>query len=1410
MDKRSSPRYAISLDALVHPARGRSWLCSIKDFCTAGMLLTEQESTRVRRTAPVGVPGEKVGIHFSLPTAQGEEHIRLEGRIVRVEQEGLGISFSEGIDADVMTQLLEYSKQSPLARSARKAGPAKAAPARKKPGVSQEKLTEEKTAVKSRTPASQTDPGITRRNGRVSPDLTDSSAQSGRGNLDLNGIPMFPSKKRSEAEASSRPVSKTRQSQDSEKPTAAKAIEPAGDISVADAQHIIAECRKRTVKILAETNSVFFSYMDKELLRLAGAASNNALQSEYFAAMATLVKHKQQIDQKITREVLDQIDNPRAVDDVLSNRQVLESERRQEHESRRIRISLVNADEFEDWLSVANIISHSETYFERYLVAIQSRLGMLVDSWAHNEVNPFCPEVLTRAFDDAFRHIGFTKEVREKIYIAYETEAVPLFRHYYISITKLLEDSGLFPDLDEHYFTSGPIKIPDVTSQAETQQTPEAEDFEEEAEPEQYLLDDELAGPRQPVRRHPHPGFQPLRDARRGERRSTVGDMGSVLRNLYSTVRTLIHPEDRFDSASEEDQFTLEEVQKVLAELQSLSKVGTNRLPIREQIHLRMEQQGSSGHLSPMDSQNLEVVENLVADIKQDSLVSNSAKNWIRQLEITLGRVATENPDFLDVDHPHAAVEVINQLALLGASGSGSIRRNVDNVVQRIVENYDGRADTFGVAIKDLAPLVERQARAFKGNVRRAATVSEGQQTLINSQRAVIEELDRRFSGRQVPEILLKLLMPGWRNLLVNTHLRQGEKSADWRRNLHVLEQLFLHLDKNADPTQSQAYMEPELLLQQIEAGLNAIAYEPGQRAPLMSALKEILAEGADISGIKRIGMPKEGMADSLGLGGIKEKEKSRAEIRRQYESDPEWATWYDRTTNLFVGEWLEFVSKSRDAEVAIVAWVSDQRDKFVFVNRRGVQIHERSVEELTSMLLLGRARIIAESDIPLTDRASRRMLQNMHNQLTHRATHDELTGLANRKEFELQVDRSLKQVKKAGGTDLVACLNLDQFKVINNISGHDAGDRVLESIAELLTANVTDDSCLLARLGGDEFGILLAGFTETKTMALLENVLDEIRAFRFELGGAQYSLTTSIGCVVVDDQTDSVLHIMRAADSACSAAKDAGRDRIQLFEQGDDDLVRRTDIMAFVAQIDQALENDRFILNCQKIAPIDETEGALPHYEILLTVLNAKGEALPPQDFIVAAETYNRMGAIDRWVIKNSFKWIADNLDQLDNLDAFSINISGNSLNDDDFMDFVLEQFNATGLPTSKICFEITETAAVNSLDGTIEFMQKMKVIGCEFSLDDFGTGLSSYSYLRNLPVDYLKIDGIFVKDIVASDNDYAVVKSINEIGHFMGMKTIAEFVENDEILELLRELGVDYAQGYGIGKKIPLDQLL
>ncbi len=1415
MDKRRAPRYAISLDALVHPEKGRSWLCTIKDFCAGGLLLVTQDSKRARRAAPIGSQGEKVSIHFNILTSKGDQHFRLEGKIARIVPDGMGVVLDKEMQEEVMTRLLEYSRRAPLTKEPRepRAG-------------SSEQTSAAKTAAPAKPAAAQKDTRQT-----ASLDLNSNRSETPAA-ARLGSRDNAPSQPARPGSAGTPPAAKPAEQTRSfrltgskpppvaepvpEAPSAVvKPLSPSIDISDVDAKQIIAGCRERTLTTMTEMTTVFFKFMADELLRMANEAKNNALQGEYFSAMALLEKSKSSLEQQIRDDVTSQIDQPQEVDDLLAKRQAIESARRQQQESRKIKISLVNADEFEDWLAVANIVTHAERAYESYLVEIQTRLGMLVDSWSHNEVNPFGPAVLTRAFDDALRTLTLTKDVRQKAYYGIEAKLVPILRKFYISIAKFLEDSGLFPEFDDHFITAGPIKIHEalLDREQDTDDETAVQEDDEDEDDEEFLLDDQLergVAPKGAAPRPKSPARQQPQGASDPGQYFAKSEISTALRSVYSAVRSLMSGNQApVEESDGEDQFSLEEVQDVLSQLQNQLPSKTRR-PVREQVQEFMSAKGMQRKLSHVAAENLEVVENLVDNIEQDRLLSGSAKEWIRQLEVILSREATINPDFLSPDSDHGAVEVINQLAHLGASESAGVKRNVDDIVQRLVQNFDGSPQVYDEALRDLQPLMERQTRAFRGNVQRAVKASEGQQTLTNAQLNVLREMDERFSGREIPELLLKLLMPGWRNLMVNTQLRQGTKSADWKRNLNVLDQLLMQVDGNKDTTQSRAYMEPALLLKQIESGLDTIAYEPGQRAQLVEALGEMLKEGADTSKLPRVTLPAEGLAESLGMSDIKESQNKRAAIRENLESHPDWQRSLEEARNLFVGEWLEFINDTSEPEIAIVAWVSELQDKFVFVNRRGVQTHEYSVEELASLFLAETARILQEADIPLSERASHRMLQNMHNKLTHQATHDGLTGLANRKEFERELERALRRARKYDNQDLVVYMDLDQFKVINNTSGHDAGDALLIKIAEIIGKGIDAEKDILARLGGDEFGVLMHARPIDESMEILQKISAEIKALRFDWKGTQYSLTTSMGCVVINPATESVLQIMRSADSACYAAKDAGRDRIQMFASEDKKLVHRADIMEFVSQIDQALIDNRFVLNCQKISPIDPETDHLPHYEILLTILNAAGEPMPPQDFIIAAETYNRMGAIDRWVVKNSFHWIADNFLQLDKLGAFSINISGNSLNEPDFMDYVLQQFNETRLPTSRICFEITETAAISSLEGTIEFMEKMKVIGCEFSLDDFGTGLSSYSYLRNLPVDYLKIDGIFVKDIANNPNDYAVVKSINEIGHFMGKKTIAEYVENEEILEILREIGVDFAQGYGIEMKMPIGELL
>ncbi len=425
---------------------------------------------------------------------------------------------------------------------------------------------------------------------------------------------------------------------------------------------------------------------------------------------------------------------------------------------------------------------------------------------------------------------------------------------------------------------------------------------------------------------------------------------------------------------------------------------------------------------------------------------------------------------------------------------------------------------------------------------------------------------------------------------------------------------------------------------------------------------------------------------------------------------------------------------------------------------------------------------------------------RELNRRLTYHTSHDVLTGLVNRREFEQRLERALKSARARETSYALCYLDLDQFKIVNDTCGHAAGDALLGQVGALLKSRVRWRDTL-GRLGGDEFGVLLESCPLEEALRTAETLREAVRNFRFTFEDRNFRLGVSVGVVPITAENEDVATILSAADSACMAAKEAGRNRVHCFEENDIDLMRRRREMQWAARISNALEEARFELFRMAIKPLQEDEPG-EHYELLLRMRDESGKIVAPDQFIAAAERYGLTPSIDRWVVESAFRWLVSEADERARLAMCSINLSGQSLGDDKFLPFVIEQFHRSGLDASKICFEITETAAIANFSQANRFIQALKELGCKFALDDFGTGLSSFGYLKHFPVDFLKIDGSFVKGLLHDAIDREMVRSINEIGHLTGKKTIAEWAENTEIIELLRSLGVDYAQGYGIAQ--------
>jgi len=440
-----------------------------------------------------------------------------------------------------------------------------------------------------------------------------------------------------------------------------------------------------------------------------------------------------------------------------------------------------------------------------------------------------------------------------------------------------------------------------------------------------------------------------------------------------------------------------------------------------------------------------------------------------------------------------------------------------------------------------------------------------------------------------------------------------------------------------------------------------------------------------------------------------------------------------------------------------------DQCDALVIKSSREMAMFADAVNDLD--------RTMAESRLLSTE-------------LEYQANHDLLTGLTNRYAFEKYLKNHLLERRKDHPEATLLYIDLDQFKLVNDTCGHAAGDALLIQLSSVLKQH-TNDNSIFARLGGDEFALILKETPLQEGLKIAEEIRNAAQSFRFSWEGRSFTVETSIGAVPINQENQSFEELLSAADEACYSAKNEGRNRVYVYQEEDEDLRARRDQGEWIPRILDAIENSRLVLYGQPIEPTDRNSNQTMHIEILVRMLSADQELIPPGAFIPAAERYGLMPQVDRLVVTNTLLWLADQATQNDDLPICAINISGHSICDPDFKKFVLDSLNENPDLCSYISFEITETAAVANLASAVQFMEAIKVLGCSFALDDFGTGMSSFTYLKNLPVDYVKIDGAFVQNILDDATSRAMVRAIFDIAAVMEIQSIAEFVENDAVIQ-------------------------
>ncbi|MBI2294177.1 MAG: EAL domain-containing protein [Betaproteobacteria bacterium] len=435
--------------------------------------------------------------------------------------------------------------------------------------------------------------------------------------------------------------------------------------------------------------------------------------------------------------------------------------------------------------------------------------------------------------------------------------------------------------------------------------------------------------------------------------------------------------------------------------------------------------------------------------------------------------------------------------------------------------------------------------------------------------------------------------------------------------------------------------------------------------------------------------------------------------------------------------------------------------------------------------------------------------IEEMAQQLSWQASHDALTGLLNRGEFERRLADLIDSVRKENKQHALMYMDLDNFKAVNDTCGHAAGDELLRQLTTVMQARMRG-SDTLARIGGDEFGGLLESCPLDQAVRIANGLREAVRDFRFVWRDKTFGVGVSIGLVTIDAANMSVGSALATADATCYEAKSKGRDRVQVYRSMDHAIGDQSAELQMVSQINHAFELGNFRLYRQKIIALGAGNGDEPHYEILVRMLDQAGNLIPPSVFMASAERYNLLSSIERWVISSLIEFlhqqhasgaIPHEITAYTNA-FYAVNLSGVSINDNSFADFVRKLLTRFNLPRGLLCFEVTETTAISNLTKAAQLMHELKAMGCRFALDDFGIGMSSFAYLKYLPVDYIKIDGVFIRDMAVDPMDHAIVEAINRIAHILGLKTVAEFVEDETTLERLRVIKVDYAQGYFIAK--------
>ena len=1046
-------------------------------------------------------------------------------------------------------------------------------------------------------------------------------------------------------------------------------------------------------------------------------------------------------------------------------------------------------DEMDRKLAVDKIV---DARIERHQVELECltiRAAALADRDPRQTRAPFHPADIVQAFADAFTSISENIATLQEALRFFRDHYMPLLDTLYRELNEIFIKAGIEADLEDEIQTQGSrLNRTEKSIVKSVSRTRRETDRGASTE----------AQSAQPLYRH-----EAMYDA---------------VMSALNTTRDMLHPaqtgaeggaESAADGAAAE-QVTIPAAQllDVLQALQARQPAqapttSLAELPPLETLVREQAAPGVPATLGRKGANRLDLVDNVFRTLHNNFEVSTDMVSSLAKLRVPLARLSLQEPRFF-TEPGHPARQVLDKLSFLASADhtvSRALQNKVTALIDRLATNYAADSSVFAEAQGELDALIGQQDRIVKRSIGHVISGLEGQERLSRAQRRVEQLLETQLSGDSVPTAVMDLLdQGGWRSALVQLALRESEDSAAWREESELLKSLLDNLNKSArgeleaGERRDMQYRLKALndRLQQSNPG--SVAHESAlNRLHAVLNTKAPLASTAYASGVRSRGAPG------------KERVERLPRLRR----------WLQRAQALEPGVRLRCPGKDGEQQRMRLAWVSEDRDRFAFVNERGQKVAELSAVQMARQLSRGARAPTPVDTMSVLDQSMYETLEGAQKTLSFERNRDSLTQLINGESLLYQLQRSLSHARSRSSEHAFLMLNIDNFALVNEVFDKTSGDEVLGEFAQLL-GQLNEHRALAARIQGDEFGILLTHYNVEEARKLADKIRRDIADSSIHIGQEAVSFTVSIGITAVNRASGSAEAVLEQARGAVKIAKDQGRDRIVVFDidrqESHDYRSAREESQR---QFEEALSANRLVLRAQPITQSaadgsEDESHRLHHYEILLSLKDDDGKPQSPLDFIRSAERFGYVTLIDRWVVRETFAWISRLMDMQKEAPQISINLSGTSITDNDFLDYTLEQISEYGVGTSKLCFEITETGVIDNLPRAADFVRTLKNIGCKFSLDDFGTGVSSYEYLKELPLDYVKIDGMFITNIGDNPTDFAMAKSINDLAHFLGQKTVAECVENLDTLPALREIGIDYLQGWGIAPPRELGEII